>query len=95
MPTGVETTRLACQKEAQDCAQTSHNIPRHAEHGMNAQRYVRVRLKALGAINISDCHADGLRGPTGGPKTSSSNETIAAMARVLSWVLGVRTAVEM
>ena len=41
--------------------------------GMNAQRYVRVRLKALGAINSSNCYADGLRG---GPKVSSSVETV-------------------
>lgn len=45
--------------------------------GMNMQQYVWVRLKALGAINSSNCHVDDLRGPTGGPKASSSIETIA------------------
>ena len=63
--------------------------------GMNAQRYVRVRLKALGAINSLNCYADGLRG---GPKASSSVETVVTCDsddRGLSWVLKVRVAAEM
>ena len=44
-------------------------------------------MKVLGAIDTSNCHVDGLRNPTGGPKALSSNETIATMERALSWVM--------
>jgi len=76
MPTRVETTRLTCQKH-----KIVHRPVGRAtgtpNMGTNVQQYVWVRLKALGAINSSNCHADGLRGPTGSPKVSSSIETIA------------------